>query len=573
MRAFVGLAWRIASHPAFLLLVFAAGIYFAYEADNAWEPVPMAMGIAGIIVSLLFLITARPAFSVYVGWMAIAVLTLVSAIKYKMKGFSLHYYDAWFFGSDPEIYRFLVQSFLHLLIPVAIALLIAIAAGVLLFRSDRRSRLGFFWRTVPLAASAALAFATVPDEAVKNRFFYYMQGRHMTASFVSLMDLGNLLRPNELEQRLAGSTPLVGVSSKAECELEAARPDIFMVLSESAVDPSIFPQIAGGEGFLQRYAPDAGKVHPMSVETFGGGTWITNLSVHTGLSATDFGWRSPYLTLMLQDKVGGSLPQVLAACGYRTVVLTPMQRSFVNEGPFLESIGFETIIDKDDIQAPYYHLRDEFYFKAAEAFIARHRAEDGRPLFLEIQTMFPHSPYQEKLLPELAVSGEPFSKDPEVAEYLRRLAVQRQDFQAFLEHRKLEPTKRGSVVLEFGDHQSFVTKPYVDELAGADAMGQPNSLAYRTYYTVTPFNFKMREAMPETGMDVGFIGASFLKAAGLPMSPMMRDLVALRDRCGGRYHTCENRAAVDRHLRAREDAGLLDLIEGEKPSQLIALRR
>lgn len=57
--------------------------------------------------------------------------------------------------------------------------------------------------------------------------------------------------------------------------------------------------------------------------------------------------------------------------------MTPMDFSFVNEGPFLKSIGFETVLDIKDIAAPFYHLRDNFYYQAAEAFIARHHREDA----------------------------------------------------------------------------------------------------------------------------------------------------------------------------------------------------
>ena len=144
----------------------------------------------------------------------------------------------------------------------------------------------------------------------------------------------------------------------------------------------------GKNTVLKRYAPGTAPPHPMSVETFGGGTWITNLAMMSGLSADDFGWRSPYLTIALENRVRGALPEVLSRCGYRTVAMLPMGYTFVNEGPFLSSIGFETVLDIDDIKAPSYHMRDDFYYRAAEAFIARHREEDGRPLFLEIETMF-----------------------------------------------------------------------------------------------------------------------------------------------------------------------------------------
>ena len=248
----------------------------------------------------------------------------------------------------------------------------------------------------------------------------------------------------------------------------------------------------------------------------------------------------------------------------------PMGFNFVNEGPFLKSIGVETVLDIDDIKAPFYHLRDNFYYRAAEAFIAGHRRNDGRPLFLEIQTMFPHSPYEQRMEPGIKVEGEPFSADSQVNEYLRRMAVARGDFQDFLAARAAEAGERVAVVLEFGDHQSSATKPLVDEIAGADAMGRLDSFAYRTFYTVTTFGHPLRRPMPDTAIDIGFVGASLFDAAGLPMSPMMLDLVRLRDRCGGRFHGCPDRAEVDRFLRRRIDSGLLHLFPKAAPLRSLA---
>ncbi|MCA0035102.1 sulfatase-like hydrolase/transferase [Mesorhizobium sp. B263B2A] len=557
---------RLFCHPLALVLVSLAGIFAAGRAEHEWLSVPFSLALVAALAGLLLLACGRLAFSVYLAWMSVAFITVVSAIKFRMKGFSLHFYDAVFVSRDAEVYRFLLGSYLHLIVPVVIALALGIAAAIVLFRFDRKIGWPVSVRVLIMAALVVLVPLTFPAEASKNRYFYYMQGRHMSAFFVSLLDLRNLVAEPAFEKRLQAVAPQTPFGDTVDCGDRADLPDVFFVLSESQSDPGNFPQVGNGGGFLQRFAPGAGTPHPMQVETFGGGTWITNLSLMTGLSATDFGWRSPYLTITLQDKVAGALPEVLARCGYRTAVMTPMDFSFVNEGPFLKSIGFETVLDIKAIAAPFYHLRDNFYYHAAEAFIARHRKEDGRPLFLEIQTMFPHSPYEGRLEPELKVAGEPFSDDVQVSEYLRRMAVARGDFQDFLAGREADVGERGAVVLEFGDHQSSATKPFVDAIAGGDALARPDSIAYRTFYTLTTFNHPLKRPMPGMApLDVGFLGASLLDAAGLPMSPVMADLVRLRDHCGGSFHGCSDRAAVDAHLRRRVDSGLLHLFPQAAP--------
>ncbi|MBZ9739473.1 MULTISPECIES: sulfatase-like hydrolase/transferase [unclassified Mesorhizobium] len=565
---------RLLCHPLMLVVVSLAGILAAGRVEHEWLSVPFSLALVAVVAGTLFLATSRLAFSAYLAWMIVGVLTLISAIKFRMKGFSLHFYDTVFVSRDPEVYRFIVGSYLHLILPVVMALALGIAAAILIFRADRKLGWPVSVRAVVLAVLVTLVPLTFPAEASKDRYFYYMQGRHMSAFFVSLMDLRNLVVEPAFEQRLQAVVPQPPFADTVDCGDRATLPDIFFVLSESQSDPANFPQIARGAGFLQHFAPKAGEAHPMQVETFGGGTWITNLSLMTGLSATDFGWRSPYLTITLQDKVAGALPEILARCGYRTAVMTPMDFTFVNEGPFLRSIGFETILDIKDIAAPFYHLRDDFYYHAAEAFIAKHRQEDARPLFLEIETMFPHSPYEGRMEAELKVEGEPFSDDFQAGEYLRRMAIARGDLQAFLERREAEAGERGAVVLEFGDHQSSATKPLVDAIAGEDALARPDSLAYRTFYTLSTFNHPLRHPMPDTApLDVAFLSASLLDAAGLPMSPMMADLVRLRDHCSGRFHGCRDRAAVDAHLRKRVDSGLLHLFPQAAPLQRLQLSR
>lgn len=558
-------------HPLALILVCLAGTFAAGRAEHEWLSVPFSLALLAALAGFLFLASGRLAFSVYAAWMSIAFVTVVSAIKFRMKGFSLHFYDTVFVSRDPEVYRFLLGSYLHLILPVVIALVLGIGAAILLFRINRKTGWPVSARVLVLAALVVLVPLTFPAEASKDRYFYYMQGRHMSAFFVSLLDLRNLVVEPAFEKRLQAVAPQPPFADTVECGDRANLPDVFFVLSESQSDPANFPQIGSGAGFLQRFAPKAGTPHPMQVETFGGGTWITNLSLMTGLSATDFGWRSPYLTITLQDEVAGALPEVLARCGYRTAVMTPMDYTFVNEGPFLKSIGFETVLDIKDIAAPFYHLRDNFYYHAAEAFIARHRREDGRPLFLEIQTMFPHSPYEGRMEPDLKVEGEPFSDDFQANEYLRRMAVARGDFQDFLDDRQADAGDRGAVVLEFGDHQSSATKPFVDAIAGDDALATPGSLAYRTFYTVTTFNHPLRHPMPDLApLDVGFLSASLLDAAGLPMSPALADLVRLRDHCDGRFHGCADRAEIDAHLRRRVDSGLLHLFPQAAPLHVLA---
>lgn len=546
--------------PAALLLVSAAGIAGLRAAENQWLSLPFALCLVAQVAALFFLLSRRLAFSVYAAWALVGSVTLISAIKYKMRGFSLHLYDIVTAAGDLDILRFVALSYMHLVIPALAVIVIATGIGIAALRKDKPTQIPMRSRVLAALAPALMLPLTFPAEASsEERYVYYLQGRHSTAFFVSFLDFASAFSRNEFETRLAALPPPQPFAADVDCGT-SSKPDVFVILEETQTDPSIFKKIGKGKELAAAMKADASPMLPLTVESFGGGTWITNLSFMTGLSANDFGWRSPYLTQTLQDRVQGALPEIFARCGYRTAAILPLNYTFVNEGPFLTSIGMETVMDMHEIGAPDYHMRDSFYFDAANRFIREHRKSDGRPLFLLIETMFPHSPYEERIEPREALQGEPFSGDPEVAEYLRRMVIARQDAARFIATRQAEATGRGTVVMTYGDHQSFVTKRFVDEQAGPDALADPQSLAYRTYFTLTANGLAVEKAgYGGQPLDIAFLGTKLLKAAGIPGSPLFRDLGRLREICGGRFHTCPARGEIDLHLRRRMEAGLLDL--------------
>lgn len=343
------------------------------------------------LAAFIFMFTNRPAFVLYSSWAVVGLPTAVSAVKYQMKGFSLHFYDAVIVLGDRDMHRFLIEGYPWLVLLILVAFVAAVVAIAVIYRVDRRCHVSIGWRTSMILAPLLALPATFPAEASGTRYFYYLQGRHVTAAFISLLDVRYLFQPSDIETRLSGLPAALPFGETVDCG-DGDKPDVFIILGESQTDPRIFPQIVDGAKVASVMEQSAGMLRPLQVETFGGGTWISTLSLMTGLSATDFGWRSPYLTISLEGRVRHALPEIFATCGYRTAAILPLNYTFVNEGPFLHSIGFDTVLDRQDIGASHYHLRDKFYFDAAEDFIREHRRSDKRPLFLLVQTMFPHSP-------------------------------------------------------------------------------------------------------------------------------------------------------------------------------------
>lgn len=547
-------------HPALPVVLSLVILAILPPIENGLLSLPFVLALALFVAALLFTVTRRLSFSICSGWMIVGTLSIISLIKFKMKGFSLHFYDVVFTANDSDAVDFIFVSYPHLVAPVLILMVLFTGIGVVMYRMDRPRELSFGKRLAACALAVIMLPLTFPSEAsTAQRHFYYLQGRHVTAFFVSLLDLQYMFRENELEKRLSQLPPQEPFSGTAQCG-NGDRPDIVVVLEETQTDPGYFTQLPNAGEMAAAMTRSDEALRPLNVEVFGGGTWISGLSLLTGLSSMDFGWRSPYLTITLQDAIKNSIPKILADCGYHTMAVLPLDYQFVNEGPFLRSIGFETVLDRLDIKAPSRHMRDSFYFAQALKQIEQHRKTDDRPLFLYVQTMFAHSPFDKHREPDITLAGEPFHKDSDLAEYWRRVLIARNDYADFSDQVMSEATDRGVVMMSFGDHQGTATMRLVEELDGPSPLSRPGSLAYRTYYTLTGSNLPERQSTPNDGLlDIGFLGTEILEAAGIPGSDVYIDLAALKRLCGGAFYECPDRDAVDRHLRRRIDGGLLDL--------------
>ena len=173
-----------------------------------------------------------------------------------------------------------------------------------------------------------------------------------------------------------------GIQWSFESVETTKRPDVIVVLMESAFPTKLFPEIQAPGSIGKEFQSTDGRIRSLRVETFGGGTWITTASLMTSLPAVEFGWMREYLPIYLQDRMHHSLPKLLRGCGYRTAAISPLPYQFVNEGPFLRSLGIDDYYDARAIAAPTLQERNSFYFDAALKLVDQHRKTDPPPLLL-----------------------------------------------------------------------------------------------------------------------------------------------------------------------------------------------
>ena len=549
------LAWpRWAFLPAAMLAVGAP--ILALEGDLG--SLLFTASCFALIESVVFCLTRRPRVAFCSAVLVLCASAFLSLAKYKHMGLNAHAIDLYFYFRRPDTLLFLANEF-EFAVTGFVGIALIGGYGLLrLYRWERPLALPSRVVAGALILSIALAVITRPSEA--GTIGYYVRKNHFASSlFASTGDLLRLGQDSALKRRLS-ELPHAQPFPSWTCPSSRDRPDIFAVLSESAVAPTRIPEWRSSTDLARAFQSFDGQTHGLRVETYAGGTWISEAQFMTGLSPADLGWRRPYATLFLEDHVQHSLPLHLKECGYRTIAISPLTYNFVNEGPFMRSIGFDEVLDYRAIGAASKHEADDVYYKAALDVLARHRQTDGRPIFIFLMTMTAHSPYDYRYQPSAQMPGEPFGNDPQTDEYLRRLTIARTAYSGFVAELRNQADGRGAVVAEFGDHQPIVTTPAIEAAEGRDAWSDFRSRAYETAYSATTIGRPPAAALPPyLDLDLSYLGLGVLELAGLPLGPVYSEQKALREHCRGAFHTCADRSRVDAYLHRLVGSGLVDL--------------
>jgi hypothetical protein len=255
------------------------------------------------------------------------------------------------------------------------------------------------------------------------------------------------------------------------------------------------------------------------------------------------------------------LPEALARCGYRNVVFYPLDRNFVSNEKFYASIGLKEMFDAKDQGVTSDTERDRFYFGNALDEIGRHLQKSRQPLFTMIFTMATHGPYDTTYMPEIDVPGGGPGTDPEMNEYLRRLAMAQIDYDD-LRHQLTRrfPGER-FLIVHYGDHQPIATRTLLgvsNKLDAEDILLPLESPGFVTYSAVDGINYQP-PALPQVEtLEVPYLPLVILNAARLPLSDSFRERQNMLATCNGRYFTCEPRTTILAFHRRLIDSGLID---------------
>jgi phosphoglycerol transferase MdoB-like AlkP superfamily enzyme len=505
-----------------------------------------AIAVTAAFAALVTFLTRRLLFASVVTASLVAVVFLVSLEKQATMNMGLHSYDL-FFYLNVDTFELLWGDYRRYVVVVLAAVVAAIILAALTWRFDttRPSRLA---SGLTLLAAIGMAGAFESQASAENTPFRFLNDGN---SFVSAFYLswsetwGTLMRGQLMEA--AAQTELPDFISDPKCTPATKPPHIVLIHQESLVPPSLFPRLEYDHALDRFFLSDDGALHKLRVETYGGASWVNEFALLTGISTKAFGDMRMFVHVLMGGRLRETLPQTLAKCGYRTLMLFPMKKGYLSLDRFYRSIGFTEILDRRDQGAPTIRERDRFYFQNALEAMDRHFKSSDRPLFVYIQTMASHGPYDSAYMPEENLPGGGPGTSAEMSEYLRRATMAQRDGVFLMDEIKRRFPNEPILVVRYGDHQPSATRDIINDVWGDDSPdvgpdGSPGP--FITFYAIQGSNLAVPPLPAYDPLDIAYVGTVMLEAAGLPLSAAQRERKRLMVACEGRYFGCEPRSQI-----------------------------
>lgn len=489
----------------------------------------------------------------------IAMVVIASDVKRRYIEMVLHAYDIVFYLTSFSTIQFLwVDHRIYLIaIVVAFALTGLIAYALYKYDSSRISRTASGAATILFSALAL--WASYAKGERRNTLFYW-DNLYLSSFYSSWREtLETLMQGQLLEALKSQQKPLFKIP--AACTPAQKPPHVLLIHQESVVPPSYFPSVGYDTSLDPFFKSFDGKMHKLRVETYGGASWLTEFSVLAGVSTYSFGGMRTFVQSLMQGKIHDTLPEAMTRCGYRNAVFYPVPKDFVSNGRFYTAVGMPEIFDFKAQGAKRYNERDRFYYGNVLNHIEKHIATSDKPTFSFVLTSATHLPYGYAYDPDVNVPGGAAGTDPEMNEYLRRLAMAKMDYEEFRAALAQRFPSERFLIVQYGDHQPVATRTMLgfDKSYTAEDMKlAPESPGFMTYYAIDGVNYTP-PAMPavET-LEVPYLGAVLLEAAGLPLSPSYAERLRLLALCEGRYYTCRNKNEILGFHRRLMDSGLVE---------------
>ena len=237
-------------------------------------------------------------------------------------------------------------------------------------------------------------------------------------------------------------------------------PNIVVVQAESTFDPNKafnLTKPAGG-AVLTRH-PQTRSLGQLRVNPVGGGSWVTEFEVITGVDSRFFGYSGYYTHSSLSPYIKNTFVTYLSKRGYRTQAFYAVPGTFYNARNAYKNYGFQDFYDSIDLgHGMDWSLTDSHL---ADDVIGWLGPTPDAPFFAFVLTIQNHSPHpcehfsSEDQFVTTFVADKNFDTNCQLNEYLFRLQSTDAAFEKLVAYlSELErKTGRPFVLLIYGDHQ------------------------------------------------------------------------------------------------------------------------
>ncbi|MCB1483938.1 MAG: sulfatase-like hydrolase/transferase [Hyphomicrobiaceae bacterium] len=552
-------AGKISPTLAYVLsALIATGLAYYHWFYEGWrENIIFAASITAALVAALTLISRRLLMSIATVAAVVAMIVVAADVKRRYIEMVLHAYDVVFYLTSWATIRFLWVDHRAYLIAIIVSFLLTTLLARMLYVWDS-TRISRVLSGGLLVIFSCLAMWASYAKGERRNTLFYWDNLYLSSFYASWSEtMETLMKGQLLEALKSQKKPLFTIP--ATCPMMEKPPHIVLIHQESVVPPSQFPQIAYDHSLDPFFRSFDGQLHNLRVETYGGASWLTEFSVLAGVSTYSFGGMRTFVQSLMQGKIHDTLPQALTRCGYHNSVFYPVPKDFVSNGRFYAAVGMPEIYDFKAQGAKRFNERDKFYYANLLSHLQKHVGEG--PTFSFLITSATHLPYTYTYEPNETVPGGAPGTDPEMNEYLRRLAMAKKDYDAFRAQLKERFPNERFLIVQYGDHQPVATRTYLGfdkSFAAEDMKLDPDSPGFVTYYSVDGINYTPPPLPAVDTLEVPYLGTLLLEEAGLPLSPSYAERLRLLELCDGRYYTCANKREILSFHRRLMDSGLVE---------------
>jgi len=506
------------------------------------------LGAAGLLAGLL----GRPRVGLALATFFFVAIFIGARSKFALVSMNLHVYDLPFYLFSEATVGFFVSAYPQQALIVGLGLVASAVALIVIWRMEPKAHLTLRARAGLVAGAAAVLSLGAWPLSGRNADFFNERNFALSSFLTSFGDLPQLYSYNGLIEVSPKPSITPIPADSITCKPQSSAPDIVMMLNESSMPPGVYPGLTYPEELNPFFASFDGRIHPLRVETFGGGTWLSDFSALTGLSTQSFGNLRNFVANFMTGRLRHSLPQYLRACGYETAIIYPASAGFAGVGRFYEAIGFDRIIDTSVHKALDQRQRDAFYLGEAAKFLEAKTEGPRKPRFVVLSSMSTHSPWNFRFSPDSIRETESlrWNADPEFDEYLWRLLLAKRDRDDFRERLGRTLPENRILYVGYGDHQPALAKvPLENNRAIADEgrswQLDHESKAFETYFTLDAQGFTPKfPGADHRIVEIANLPVITVIAAGLPLDPVFARRERLMARCDGLYATCKDRGSV-----------------------------